>query len=114
MFDEHKIKEKVKVSSFVKKIERYGHSNIETTTHTFFRLSEKQRKIYTEKDLKKIVFEDRPLEVSIQKNGNYAVIYTYDKEQKLLKVLLDLSTNKVYIVTFYILNRRQEKEFKNG
>ena len=113
MFEEHKIKEKIKISSFINRIKKYGYDNIEATAHTFFRLSEKQRKIYVEEKLKKIIFEEKPLEVSIQKNGNYAVIYTYDAEQKLLKILLDLSADKVYIVTFYILNKKQEKLFKN-
>ncbi len=109
MFEEHKVKGKVKISIFLKKIEEYGYENIEATDHTFFRLSQKQREIYTEEVLKKIIFNEKPLEVCIQKNNNYAVIYLY-KENKLLKILLDLTLNKVYIVSFYILNREQMKE----
>ncbi|MCK5624770.1 hypothetical protein KAI04_02930 [Candidatus Pacearchaeota archaeon] len=109
MIEEHKVKDKIKISIFLKKIKEYGYENIEATAHTFFRLSQKQREVYTEEVLKKIIFNEKPLEVSIQKNNNYAVIYLY-KENKLLKILLDLTLNKVYIVSFYILNREQMKE----
>ena len=114
MIKEHEVDEKIKISTFIKKIKAYGYNNIETTAHTFFRLSEKQRKIYTEKELKTILFYETPLQVGIQQNGNYAVIYLYEKYKKLIKILLDLSIKKLYIVTFYFLDKRQTQEFKYG
>jgi hypothetical protein len=54
----------------------------------------------------KIIFNEKPIEVIIQNNKNHAVIYSYNK--KYLKVLLDFTLNKIYIVTFYILNKLQE------
>ena len=114
MFDEHKIKGKIKISDFIKELRDYGYDYIETTKHTFIRLSEKQRKIYTEKVLKNILFNETPLEVHLQKNDNYALIYNFDENKKLLKILVSLTPNKVYIVTFYILNKEQERAFKNG
>jgi uncharacterized protein YfaP (DUF2135 family) len=113
MIEDHNIKEKIKVSEFIKKIKNYCEENIESTDHTFFRLNQKKRKIYTEKMLKTIVFNDIPLEVSIEKNGNYAVIYNFNEGKNKLKILLSLSSKKVYIVTFYILNKDQERLFKN-
>ncbi len=113
MFDEHKLKEKLKVSTFLRKIKEYGYDNIESTAHTFFRLSQKQRKIYTEEVLKNIIFNEKPIEVGIQNNDNYVPIYIW-KENKILKIVLGLLTNKVYIVTFYILNKEQEANIKNG
>ena len=113
MLDEHNIKEKIKISEFVKKIKGYGKDNIESTTHTFFRLNQKKRKIYTEEMLKEILFNEAPLEVSIQKNRNYATIYSFNKGQNRLKILVSLTPNKVYIVTFYILNKIQSEIFKN-
>ena len=80
MIDEHNIREKINVSKFIEKLNSYGYDNIEATKHTFFRLSEKQRKIYTEEKLKKIISTERPLEVSLQKNGNYAIIYNLKQE----------------------------------
>jgi hypothetical protein len=53
MLDEHRIIEKIKVSEFIKEVRDYGIDYIETTKHTFFRLEEKQRKIYTEETLKR-------------------------------------------------------------
>lgn len=110
MFDEHKKDGKLKVSRFRESLAKFGEENLETTDHTFFRLSEKQRKIYTEKELKEIIFNNKPLEVIIQKNNNYAAIYNY--KNKFLKIIFDFSINKVYIVTFYILNKYQEKNIK--
>ncbi len=112
MIKEHRIKSKLKVSRFLDKIEKYGKENIESTAHTFFRLSEKQRKIYTENELKRILVNCRPLEVWVQNNDNLAVIYNYNK--KYLRILLDLTSHKIYIVTFYILNKQQRKEIRNG
>lgn len=112
MIREHNIRCKLKGSDFTKKIQEYNPENIESTGHTFFRLSEKQRKIYTENELKKIVLNDKPIEVWIQNNYNHAAIYNY--KNKYLKILLDFTLNKIYIVTFYILNKQQEKDIKNG
>ena len=114
MLDDHKTKEKIKVSEFIKKVKDYGENCIESTKHTFFRLNQKQRKIYTEEMLKKIIFNETPLEVIIQKNGNYAIIYNFNEGKNLLKILVSLTPKKVYIVTFYILNKEQEEFFKNG
>ena len=114
MFDEHKVKEKIKVAEFVRKVKDYGIESIESTAHSFFRLSEKQRKIYTEESLKKIIFNEVPIEVGIEKNGNYALIYNFNAGKELLKILVNFSPNKIYIVTFYILTKEQRQNLKNG
>ena len=113
MLDEHKVVDKLKISTFVQKIKEYGYNNIEATNHTFVRLSSKQRKIYTEKNLKDILFYETPIDVSLQRNNNYAVVYLF-KGTKQLKIMLDLSLNKIYIVTFFILNKGQEVHSKDG
>ncbi|MEK6827437.1 MAG: hypothetical protein AABX99_03065 [Nanoarchaeota archaeon] len=91
MIDEHKIKEKIKVSEFIKELRDYGYNYIESTKHTFLRLSEKQRKIYTEETLKKIIFDEIPLEVGLEKNGNYALIYNFNEGKNHLKILVSLT-----------------------
>jgi hypothetical protein len=108
MFEEHKKDGKLKISLFLDELNKYGIENIETTDHTFFRLSEKQRKIYNEDELKKVIINNKPIEVVIQKNNNYAAIYNY--HNNFLKIIFDFSSNKIYIVTFYILNKQQEKD----
>ena len=111
MLDEHKVTEKIKVSEFIKEVKEYGYDYIEATKHTFFRLREKQRKIYTEETLKKIIFNETPIEVGREKNGSYAIIYNFNKD--LLKIIVNLTPKKVYIVTFYILDKEQKRLFKN-
>jgi len=60
MFNETKIEKRVKIKEFAKFIKEYKEEQIECTEHTFFRLSEKQRKIYTFNKLKKILIEKTP------------------------------------------------------
>lgn len=107
MHNEHKKEGKIKVSTFLNQIKAYKKENIETTAHTFFRLSQKQRKIYTDGELKKVITQNKPLEVVIQKNNNYAVTYQYSNN-KYLKIIMSLLPKKVYIVTFYFLNKEQQ------
>ena len=113
MLEEHKVDDKIKVVAFVERVKAYGYSNIESTNHTFKRLSQKQREVYTEEELKRIIFNEKPLEVGIQKNRNYVVIYNF-RLNKYIRILLDFTTNKIYIVTFYILNKEQQKDLTDG
>jgi len=108
----HNKKAKVSIKEFSEKITLLK-DNIMTTKHTFFRLSEKQRKVYDEKVIKDILLNQRPLEIWEQENGNNAVFYTF-KENKVIKIILDIQPDKVYIVTFYILTKEQEGDFNNG
>ena len=89
MFNETKIEKKVEIEEFIKFIQDYNAEQIECTSHTFFRLSEKQRKIYTCDELKKIVTKKKPFLVGIQYNKNYAVFYKH--ENKNLKIILNFS-----------------------
>ncbi len=108
MIDGHKIESKISIKSFLIKFNNYSSEKIDITPHAFFRLSQKQRKLYKEEDLLNTIHSVMPIEVSIQKDGRYAVIYPF--ENKLLKVLLEIYPNKIYIVTFYILNKKQEEK----
>jgi len=110
---EHNVKEKISRKEFKSKIEKVPENNIITTKHTFFRLSEKQRKIYDEKLLKEFILKKEPIEIWKQMNDNLAIIYKF-RENNHLKIIVNLAPKKVYIVTFYILNRKQEQEWKNG
>lgn len=105
MFNETKIEKRVDVEEFMKFIEAYCKEDVECTFHTFFRLSEKQRKIYTCNELKKILMQEKPFLVGIQHNGNYAVFYKY--ENKNLKMIVNLGNRKIKIVTFYFIEEWQ-------
>jgi hypothetical protein len=56
MIDSTKIKEKVDIEEIIKKIKEFSTEQIEFTPHTFFRLSQKQRGIFTCEELKRILF----------------------------------------------------------
>ena len=106
MFSEgNKIKKKVEVKEFLKFLKEYGSEQIECTHHTFFRLSEKQRKIFTCEQLKEIITTKRPFLVGIQHNQNYALFYKH--QNKNLKIIVNFSDRKVKIVTFYFIEEWQ-------
>lgn len=110
MLSEHNRRGKLSINEFIDLINKYKE-NIETTDHTFFRLSEKQRKIYDEQKLKDYLFNKKPLEIWIQENDNYTAFYELETDKnKRLKIILSLHPNKIYIVTFYILNIQQMQE----
>ena len=44
--------------------------------------------------------------VGIQYNGCYAVFYKYEK-QRFIKIIIDIKTDKIYVVTFYVIEKNQ-------
>lgn len=105
MFEDTKIKKKVNIKEFIKFIEDYERKQIECTDHTFFRLSERQREIYTCEELRKILFQEKPFLVGCQYNKNYALFYKYN--DKNLKIIVNFSNRKIKIVTFYFIQQWQ-------
>ena len=93
------IARKIKVEEFIQIIEGYKSEQIECTDHTFFRLSEKQRKIFKCEKLKEYILHDTPIMVGIQNNGNYALFYKHEK--KIMRMIADIQHQKVKIVSFY-------------
>ncbi len=96
-----KIKEKINISNFVKRIKNYKSEQIECTEHTFFRLSEKQSKIFTCEELRQILLNEKPFLVGIQYNNNYTVFYKHNNKN--LRIMLVIEPRKVKIVTFYYI-----------
>ena len=105
MFEGTKIKEKVKIEEYLKLINNYKESQIECTDHTFFRLSQKQRAIFTCSELKRILIQDKPFLVGTQFNKNYATFYR--RENKTFKIILRIDNRKINIVTFYFIEEWQ-------
>jgi len=105
MFNNKKIKKRVDINEFVKFIKEYKKEQIECTDHTFFRLSQKQREIFTCEELKKILFDEKPFLVGIQHNENYAVFYKY--KNKNIRIILGINSQKINIVTFYYIEQWQ-------
>jgi len=60
MLDKTKIKKNVSVREFLGFLKEYNKNQIECTEHTFFRLSEKQRKIFTCDELRRILINENP------------------------------------------------------
>ncbi len=98
----NKIIEKVEVEKFLALIAKYPQHQIECTGHAFFRLNEEQRQIYTEKEICRVIMQEKPFLVGLQSNSNHAVFYKY--QGKILKILVAIETRKVNIVTFYFIN----------
>ena len=104
----HRIKEKKEIEDFIAIIKRYGKDQIQTTSHTFFHFSKKQKEIFSESWIKEIIFDEKPFLVGIQYNKNWAVFYEYKED--VLKVVLDIIMDKIYIVTFYVIDKSQIPE----
>ena len=85
----HRIEKKMNVETFLDTIQGYAKDQINTTKHTFFRLNEKQRKIFKDDYLKEYLLTKTPFLVGIQFNGNYAVFYNYSKSE-VLRLMLDI------------------------
>jgi len=105
MFEETKIEKKVDINEFIKFVKEFKPEQTECTYHTFFRLSEKQRKIYTNDELIRILTKERPFLVGLQYNKNYAVFYKYNNKN--LKIIVNLNNRKIKIVTFYFIEEWQ-------
>jgi hypothetical protein len=105
MFDKTKIAKRVDVKEFISLLRKYKKEQIEYTEHTFFRLSEKQRKIFTCDELKRVLIEKIPFLVGLQHNQNHAVFYKY--QNKNFKIILNINDRKIKIVTFYFIEEWQ-------
>lgn len=105
MFNATKIKKRVEVKVFLDFIKDYKEEQIECADHTFFRLSEKQRKIFKCPELKRILIKEIPFLVGIQYNQNYTVFYKH--QNKNLKIIVNFKDRKVKIVTFYFIEEWQ-------
>tara|TARA_Y100000310_G_scaffold343227_2_gene449891 strand:+ start:1277 stop:1612 length:336 start_codon:yes stop_codon:yes gene_type:complete len=103
----NKIKEKIEIDDFLEIIKEYSKEQIECTHHTFFRLSEKQRKIFTCETVKEYLFHETPFLVGVQENRNYAIFYKY-KKKKFIRIIADMrNMRKINIVTFYLIEEYQ-------
>ncbi len=100
----HRIERKLDIKEFINIIKIYDKSSILITKHSLFRLNEEDKKLYKEKS-KDILLNEVPILVGIQYNKSYAVFYKYNND--IIKVILDIQRNKVYIVTFYIIDNNQ-------
>ena len=84
-----------------------GEQDVKCTPHTLFRLSERQRKIFTCEQLKLIVLYQAPLKAGIQRNGNYALYYKQEEKPSLTKIIASVKPTEITLITFYILDSKE-------
>jgi len=101
----HKIKKKVNVNTFLGMIQDFESKDIGISIHQFFRFSGKQKKIYNEDFIRGFLLNETPFLVGIQNNDLWALFYKLEKD--IWKVIVDIQIDKIYIVTFYKIDREQ-------
>lgn len=101
MLEPNKIKKKVPINDFIALIRKYSLEQVEDSSHTFKRLSQRQREIFNIEEIRRLLFMERPFLVGIQKNENYAAFYKH--QGKNLRVILKMENTKIKIVTFYYI-----------
>ncbi len=103
----HRIERFEDIEIFLQRIENIEYSRIECTSHTLFRLSEKQRKIFTCEELKQRLKFGTPLKVGVQYNGNYAIYYKHKEKALATKIIIRFAPASINIVTFYNIHINQ-------
>ena len=105
MIEGHKIAKRVNVEEFLETMRQFKENQIKTTDHTFFRLSQEQRKVFKDTILKEYLLNEIPVLVGIQHNNAYAVFYNYQKD--VLKIILEIQLTQINVITFYIVDKNQ-------
>lgn len=106
MIKGHRIEKKISVEQFLSIIKNFDMNDYHTTDHTFFRIKEKERKIFKDKIIKEYLLGATPNLVGLQYNENYAVFYKYGKDT--LRIILNIEPERINIVTFYIIDNNQK------
>ena len=106
MIKGHRIAGFEDVRLFAGRMQSFRPEHIECTSHTFFRLSGKQREIFTCAMLRKWLQEETPVIVSVQNNGCFSAFYK-TKEQRYIRIIIDIGSERIRIVTFYIVEKDQ-------
>ena len=92
------------IDVFIERMKHYEYDDIECTKHTFFRLNERQRKVFNCGNIKEFIKEHTPKLVGIQNNGNYSIFYNYGRS-KYIRIIISIKINIIRVVTFYIIDK---------
>lgn len=106
MIGGNRIRERVPADEFMETLKGYGRENVACTEHTFFRLSQKQRELFTCESIREILFGDLPVLVGLQNNGCFAAFYKH-KSHRFIRILLDVKVDRIDVVTFYVIEEWQ-------
>lgn len=103
----HWIEKKLSIEEVSVLLSNYDKKDIYCTNHTFFRLNEKQRKVFKCQDIIDYLVHETPIFVGIQYNGNHALFYKDKNESRIIRIMVDILPTKIDVVTFYIINENQ-------
>jgi len=92
-----KIIEKVEIDKF-KELVCKCENNIFVGAHAIDHLSNAQRKLFNEDELKKPLLQEAPEAIGLQRNGRYAVFYKRNKYY--LKLIIGVNIKRMEIITF--------------
>ena len=106
MVQGHRVERILPVEQFLEFIQSYSRDKITCSGHTFFRLSEQQRKVFKCSALVDMVLAKMPVQVGIQYNSCYSVFYKY-QSKNYIRLIMDIQPTKIEIVTFYIITLLQ-------
>jgi|SRR3989338_10231445 len=96
---ETRIIKEVSFSEYLEFLDKYK-DKIKINSHAYFRLSEMQRKVYKDEALIKMLTEEKPAFIGIQKNQNYALFFSTKKGY--LRIILKITNQYLELITFYI------------
>jgi len=99
----HRIERAIETEEFLELMKTYINESIECTHHTFFRLNNKQRKIFKCQKIRDLLIHEIPPLVGVQYNGCYAVFYRHMK--RFIRMILNIDPKKIEVVTFYIVDQ---------
>ena len=88
--------DKSKFKSIIKKYK----NNIYVSPHALDHLSNAQRKLFKEDELKDIIIKENPRGIGLQKNGRYSAFYK--RKEGFMRIILEIKYPKLEIITFTI------------
>jgi len=92
-----RIVKKIDKSSFKDMIDKYK-TNIDIDPHALDHLSEAQRGVFSPENLKKMVLNENPVGVGLQKNRKYSAFYR--RKEGYIRIVLNITKSKAEIITF--------------
>ena len=102
----NRMRKLVDASAFMETARNYGPERIQCSSHTFFRLSQRQRAVFTCDSIRHMLLNEVPLMVGIQNNGCHAAFYKYRK-QRVIRIIVGMKADRMEVVTFYVIEEKR-------
>ncbi|MBI2147796.1 hypothetical protein HYU19_04975 [Candidatus Woesearchaeota archaeon] len=102
----------ISIDEFITKLSGYK-KGVVISRHALDRLADTQRNLFKEEELRKILLNETPHKVGIQKNGRYASFYR--RKEGYLRIIFSFKETRIEIITFINTNYLPSFErLKNG